>query len=88
MEELLGRYPLYNPQVRGAAHAALAVLSMPADTPRCAALQDERLHELLEQLRGKYKTAMAVLGRAAGEHIASSSPGSGSREQQQQPLTY
>ncbi|KAF6266233.1 hypothetical protein COO60DRAFT_1697298 [Scenedesmus sp. NREL 46B-D3] len=35
--------------------------------------QDEELHELLEQLRGKYKTVLAGLGLSAADYGSSSS---------------
>jgi hypothetical protein len=45
----------------------------------CCCHQDEELHELLEQLRGKYKTVLAGLGlNAAGYGSSSSSAGTGS----------
>ncbi|WIA35849.1 hypothetical protein OEZ86_004234 [Tetradesmus obliquus] len=38
--------------------------------------QDEELHELLEQLRGKYKTVLAGLGLSAADYGSSSSSSS------------
>jgi hypothetical protein len=39
--------------------------------------QDEELHELLEQLRGKYKTVLAGLGLNAADYGSSSSSSNG-----------
>lgn len=53
-------------------------------------LQDERLHELLEQLRSKYKTVLAAMGKtqqynsAAAATVGSDTPG----QQLPQALSY